>query len=253
MNKKIQFENHFNTRVIEILFPEGYEIKSLEDIQYLKKKWQENLKSWHTPYTCVFDLRQFDIDATFKNEFKKLIHFFQKFHMKKIIGFKNSQSNMSSHDFDFELFDTYENALHQIGLTKGAGLKRNIENLRERIVIENDFQAHAMEISFLTETVLNTKSDIQILKSKIQTILRMWHTPYNILFNCVNLKFSTEAKENFLSLEKSLKSFFCKEIIGYAPCDEKTNYPFITYRSRHVAAGALSYVTAHSGDSARCS
>lgn len=251
MNKKIDFENHFSARVIEIIFPEGYEIKTRDDLQYLKKKWQENLKSWHAPYTCVFDFRQFHISEDFLEDFTKLIKFFEKFHMKKIIGFKDEHSSLPN-ELPLEIFANYETAIQHTGLTKGSGLKRNIENLRERIVIDNDFQAHVMEISFLTDTTLTTKADIQILKSKIQNILRMWHTPYNILFNCVNLKFSEEAKLAFVSLEKLLKGFFCKDIIGYSSCDDKNNYPFITYRSRHVAAGKLNHTVAHSGDSARC-
>lgn len=251
MNKKIDFENHFSARVIEIIFPEGYDIKTPDDIQYLKKKWQENLKSWHTPYTAVFDVRQLNITEDLMDDFNKLIKFFEKFHMKKILGFKDEQSSVSN-QFSFEIFANYDTAIQNTGLTKGTGLKRNIENLRERIVIDNDFQAHVMEISFLTETTLSTKADTLILKSKIQNILRMWHTPYNILFNCVNLKFTEEAKTAFSALEKLLKGFFCKEIIGYAPCDQKENYPFVTHRSRHVAAGKLNHTVAHSGDSARC-
>lgn len=249
---KIEFENHFGVRVIEIVFPEEYNIQSREQLQYLKTKWQENLKSWHTPYTCIFDLRNFHVDANFSNEFIKLLKFFEKFHMKKIIGFKNENSILPEGIY-FDVFPTYETAIQQTGLSRGAGLSRNIANLRERIVIENDFHAHVMEISFLSETVLETKEDIQILKSKIQNILRQWHTPYSVLVNCVNLKFSEEAKKQFLSVEKFLKGFFCKDVLGYSPCDSKENYPFLTYRSRHVAAGKLESVGALAGDAARCS
>jgi len=253
MSPKIQFENHFNARVIEILFPDGYSIKTQSDIQNLKKQWQNNLKSWHTPYTCVFDMRKFDIDDSLLTDFQKLIEFFKKFHMKKIIGFKDEFSNTSTAFSSFEIFSNYDNAISQTGLTKGAGLTRNTDNLREKIVIENDFQAHVMEISFLTDTVLNSKADVQILKSKIQNILRMWHTPYHVLFNCVNLKFSDDAKKAFPALALFLKGFFCEEIIGYSPCEAKERYPFDTYRSRHIAAGKLNHLLAQSGNSANCS
>lgn len=249
---KIEFENHFSARVIEIIFPEEYYIQSRDQLQYLKTKWQENLKSWHTPYTCVFDLRKFHVDPPFQNDFIKLLKFFEKFHMKKIIGFKNEDSVLPEGIY-FEVFPSYEEAVQNTGLARGAGLTRNIESLRERIVIENDFQAHVMEISFISDTVLETKEDIKILKSKIQNILRQWHTPYSVLINCVNLKFSEEAKKDFLHLEKFLKGFFCKEIIGYSPRDQKDTYPFLTYRSRHVAAGKLESIGAISGDAARCS
>lgn len=252
LNTKIEFENHFSARVIEILFPEGCFIRTREHLQFLKTKWQANLKSWHTPYTCVFDLRNFHVDENLNSDFIKLLKFFEKFHMKKIIGFKVENSLLPEGIF-FDVFASYDEAIQHTGLAKGAGLTRNVANLRDRIVIENDFHAHVMEISFLTETNFDTKADIQILKSKIQNILRLWHTPYSVLFNCVNLKFSDEAKKSFLPVEKFLKGFFCKEILGYSPCDSKDNYPFFTYRSRHVAAGKLESIGAQAGDSARCS
>lgn len=250
MKNKILFENHFAKRVIEITFPDGFQINTKDDLQNLKKEWQSNLKSWHTPYTCIFDLRKFTVSADLQTDFSKLIQFFQRFHMRKIVGFKDAYSVVPP--VDFEVFESYEEACQNSPLGRGAGLERNVQNLRDKIMIENDFHAHVMEISFIADTILTSVEDIQILKSKIKNILRQWHTPYSLLFNCINLKFTEEAKQEFLKLDRFLKGFFCKEIIGYSPIDAKENYPFITFRSRHIAAGKLESIGAHSGDSASC-
>ncbi len=250
MTKQINFENHFSVRVIEIIFPDGFAIQTKDDLKLLKIKWQENLKSWHTPYTCIFDMRHFLVENILLADFLKLVNFFQKFHMKKIVGFKEENSQIP--EVDFTVYDSYEQACQNTSLGRGAGLVRNIENLRERIVIENDFHAHVMEISFLSETTLESKEDIQILRAKIKNILRQWHTPYNLLFNCVNLKFTEEGKEEFLKFSKFLKGFFCKEVIGYSPLESKEHYPFTTYRSRHIAAGKLEFMGAQSGSEAGC-
>lgn len=248
----MQFENHFSQRVIEIIFPNGISFDTADDLKILKQQWQNNLKSWHAPYTCIFDLRKININPNLVQDFLKLIQFFQRFHMKKIVGFKEESSNLPN-GINFNVYDSYELACQDTNLSTRAGLSRNLENLRERIVIDNDFHAHVMEISFLTNTKLASKEDVQILRSKIKNILRQWHTPYSILINCVNLTFSDEAKQSFSSLTCLLKGFFCKEIIGYSPIENKENYPFPTFRSRHVAAGRLESIGAHSGDVANCS
>jgi len=251
MSQKIQFENHFSKRVFEIIFPDGFSIHTKEDLSHLKKSWQNNLKSWHSPYTCVFDLRNFKVSEELQEQLWKLLHFFEKFHMKKIVAFKEKESIIPEGVF-FDVYESYEDACQKTNLSRSGGLSRNLDNLRDRIQIENDFHAHVIEVSFLSETELTTADDVQILKSKIKNILRQWHTPYSILFNCLNLKFSAEAKNAFLSAEKYFKGFFCKNIIGYSPREEKTKYPFVTYRSRHLAAGSLEGEGAQSGSEANC-
>ena len=54
-------------------------------------------------------------------------------------------------------------------------------------------------------------------------------------------------------MEKFLKSFFCKRIIGYAPKISKESYPFETFRSRHLAAAQLEHEGLQSGNVANCS
>lgn len=247
---KIVFENHFSARVVEIFFPEGYSITSEQDITLLKTEWTKNLKSWHSPYTCLIDFRNFIVAEEMKTPFLKTLQFFSNFFMRKIIGFCDENSHPPT--VHFEIIVGYEKAVLETGLAKGSGIKRNLEDLRSRIQIDNDFNSHVMEIQFLSETELLTKEDIHILKAKVTNILRQWHTPYSVLFNCVNCSFSKEAHEEFLKLEKFLKSFFCKQILGYAPKMPKESYPFSMFRSRHLAAAELENSGIQSGSVANC-
>lgn len=251
MTQKIEFENHFSARVVEIIFPDGFKVTTPEELEELKAAWKANLKSWHSPYTCLFDLRNFTLSQNMQNEFQKVIKFFGNFFMRKIIGFCDESSPSS--DFGFEIIAGYEKAAAAAGLSKEGKLSRNLEDLRSRISIDNDFNAHVMEINFLGDTHFETKEDVEILRSKLKNILRLWHSPYSILVNCVNCTFSEHAKEEFSKLEKFLKGFFCKKILGYAPKADKQTYPFEMVRSRHLAAAQLENEGLQSGAVANCS
>lgn len=251
MANEIEFENHFSARVIIIIFPNGYRVQSEEDIANIKNAWTKNLKSWHSPYTCLFDLRDFQISTELEQLFDKLIHFFKNFFMRKIIGFYDEKSTNINVKFDTVV--GIENASAQTGLSRGKGFEKNITDLRSKIQIDNDFNAHVMEINFLGDTKFLTSSDIHILKSKLQNILMLWHTPYSVMLNCVNCTFSEEAKNEFPKLERFLKGFFCKTVIGYAPKANKESYPFPVFRSRHLAAASLEHNGLESGEIANCS
>jgi hypothetical protein len=245
------FENHMSARVVEVHFPEGLTIADAASISELKAAWAENLKKWHSPYTCLFDCRNFSVAEGQRKDFERLIGFFKNFFMKNIIGFCNE--GQLPEWCPFEIEEGYDAAVARTGLSRGAGLTRNLDDLRSRIQIDNDFNAHVMDISFLAETDLKTAADIGTLKSKMLNILKMWHSPYSVVFNCVNLTFSPEAFQEFSRLEKFLRSFFCKNIIGYAPRADKASYPFPTYRSRHLAVGELEHSGLQSGAQANCS
>ena len=248
----IVFENHFMPRVMEIRFPEGFAVSSKEDLQNLKSQWMQNIALWHSPYVCLFDMTDFSVEEGLYSEFFKLVEFFKKFFMKEFIPYAPTPRFLG--EVPFKILPSYEEA---IGLTrlapKGPALSRNLSDLRSKIQIENDFSNHVIEISFLEETIFTTKEDIEILSSKLKNILMMWHTPYSVMFNCVNCLFEEEAQGAFAKLEKFLLSFFCKKIIGYAPKGLKVSYPFEVVRSRHLAAGQLEHSGLQPGAVANCS
>lgn len=248
---RVEFENHLSARVIEVQFPDGLGIANTEDLNQLKAAWSDNLKRWHSPYSCLFDCRKLSVSQEMRPEFEKLIAFFKKFFMKSIIGF--CEIDGSPEWCPFDVVEGYDAAVAKTGLSRGAGLQRDLSDLRSRIQIDNDFNAHVMEVSFLADTKLESRADVLTLRSKVHNILKMWHSPYSILFNCSNLTFSPEAKAEFTLFEKFVVSFFCKRLIGYAPRDSRDGYPFQVFRSRHVAAAELEHSGIQSGATANCS
>ena len=248
--KPIRFENHFMERVMEITFPEGFVLEKDEDLKYLKNQWTRNISLWHSPYTCLFDLENVQISESQKQPFLKLLDFFKRFFMKDFIAY--TPSNPFSDRIELKVFSSFDEALSKtrLGIEKKS---REPTDLRSSIQIENDFQSHCMEISFLVDTTFKDSKDIDILSSKIKNILMMWHTPYSVLFNCVNCEFEEPAKLAFANLEKFLKAFFCKAIVGYAPKGKKETYPFAMVRSRHLAAGQVEHSGLTAGSVANCS
>ena len=251
MSLQIRFENHLTERVVEVFFEDGFSCNSTEDLNELKKQWTENLKKWHSPYTCLFDCRKIAISEEFEKPFAQLVRFFQNFFMKKIIGFID-ENETKPKCVPFDIFYGYESATKQTGLSRTGGLTRDLSELRSRIQIDNDFNAHVMEISFLAETDFANAADIRILRQKLQNILMLWHTPYSVVFNVANCTFQEEAKHSFPQVERFLKGFFCKTIIGYAPKEHKDSYPFPVFRSRHKAVGKLGNEGLSAGDAPNC-
>lgn len=250
-NKEISFENHFNLKVIEISFHSNFHIKSSNEILKLKKMWRENLQMWHSPYSCIIDVTNIYLDEALKSEFDAMIRFFKSFFMKKLFGYCTTGQKMDSY-FSFVVFDSYAEARESVGLNRDFR-KKSKSGLRDEITIENDFNEHVMEISFDSPVIFQTKEDVESLRSKVKNMLRMWHTPYSVLINCQNCRISPDILKEFIALESFLKGFFCKRIIGYAPCESKEHYPFQTHRSRHLAVKELTHSGLSSGSKANCS
>jgi len=249
--KPISFENHFSLRVMEIQFPEGWELTTPEHLSTLKTAWIQNLKSWHSPYTCLFDLRNFVLAPQLEGEFAKLIKYFQGFFMRRIVGYRAGEPS-TPRGIPFEVFATYSEARAQTGLARADAPATEGKDLRSSIKIDNDFGAHVMEIDFQPAVHFETAADIQVLKSKLTNILMQWHTPYSVLICCTRCTFSPVAQQEFSKIASFLKGFFCKKIIGYAPKADKDQYPFETFRSRHLAAANLSHSGLQSGEKAHC-
>jgi hypothetical protein len=239
---------------MEIHFPEGYRIASEEDLQELKRAWMQALRTWHSPYTLLFDARNFQVEEPFREPFQKLVTFFKGFFMKRLVGFTEPERTPPQ-GLPFPVFESYEAAAKETGLGREGGLKRDMGNLRDRIVFENDFTAHVMEVSFLAETHFETAADVDVLKSKLTNVLMQWHSPYSLVFNCANVSFSEEARAPFERLARFLKGFFCKTILGYSPRADvpRESYPFQTFRARHLAVAKLEHEGLVAGDVANCS
>ena len=254
MTPPIKFENHLQARVMEVTFPEGYAVTTQGDLQALKREWMGALRMWHSPYTLLFDARNFRVDESMRAPFEKLVTFFKGFFMKRIVAFTD-EGSPEPEGLPFPVVFGYEAATKETGLGREGGLKRDLSDLRSRIAIENDFTAHVMEVSFLAQTTLSTAADVDVLKSKLTNILMQWHSPYSLVFNCANLSFEPEAAAAFARFERFLRGFFCKAIIGYSPPRDadKASYPFRTFRARHLAVAELEHEGLVTGDTANCS
>lgn len=252
--RPIKFEHHLQLRVMEVHFPEGFRIASQDDLQELKRAWMQALRTWHSPYTLLFDVRDFQVEEPMRAPFEKLVTFFKGFFMKRTVGF-TEPGRTPPEGLPFPIHESYEAASKETGLGREGGLKRDLSNLRDRIVFENDFTAHVMEVSFLSETHFASASDIDVLRSKLTNVLMQWHSPYSLVFNCANVSFAEETKPSFERLERFLKGFFCKTILGYSPRADvpRESYPFPTYRARHVAVAKLEHEGLVAGDVANCS
>lgn len=253
MPRPIRFENHLSKRVIEIFFDEGFDIVSREDLDDLKNQWMANLKKWHSPYTCVLDCRRLKIDPSMQADFARLIDFFKKFFMKKIVGFSDGTAGAADpSEYPFPVHRDYAAAIAETGLGREGGLGRDLTRLRDRIQIDSDFSAHVIEVSFLAPTAFETSDDVRTLREKIQNTLMQWHTPYSLVFNVENCRFNAEAKAAFAALERFVSGFFCQAIVGYGVSAEPEGFPFKVFRARHKAVGTLSHQGLQTGDSANC-
>jgi hypothetical protein len=252
LNSNIRFENHLGPRVIEIFFDAGFAIRAKEDLEELKQAWSANLKKWHSPYTCIFDCRNFAVAPELQADFGRMIAFFQKFFMKKIVGFVEDAA-IKPEGIPFEVVTGYEVALAQTSLGKNGGLSRDLSNLRSRIQIDNDFSAHVMEVSFLAPSHFETPEDLRTLREKLQNILMLWHSPYSVVFNVENCTFGENGRAGFAAVERFLKGFFCQSIVGYGTTTTPEDYPFKVYRSRHKAVGTLTNQGLQAGSDANCS
>ena len=109
-----------------------------------------------------------------------------------------------------------------------------------------------MELSFDRDEVVDERSKILALKSKITNNLMQWHSSWSLLIDCTHIEFSPDLSEDVDSMFKFFKGFFMKEVIGYSPKNKDLDYPFKVYRSRHSAAGRLEHEGNFSGEDANC-
>lgn len=212
----------------------------------------QNLKSWHSPYTAILDFRNITVAPNMVADLKKLLEFFKKFFMRKALGIVASvQQQQQLQPLEIELYLIPEEAYNHTGLGR-LKAEAAVTDLRSQIRFENDFQAHVIEASFLGDVHFESAADVAIFKSKLINNLKLWHTPFSLIIDCSHSTFSVEARKAFASLERFLRGVFCKAIIGYAPKQEKDQYPFTTFRSRHKAAAQLEHSGLIGGDTATC-
>ena len=246
----VHFEPHYQKRVLSVGFDPHTHIKTKEQIRELRTQWTNALQSWHSPYTALINLEHLTLDPSpeLKEEWERFFKFLRGFFLKKALAYGHDQTK--GHGIlPFEFF-TEEEALKKSGLTRQR-VKSGELDLRSAITLENHFQQHVIELDFACPVTLKTKEDVQVLKEKLTNNLMQWHSPWNLLIHCQNLTLEPEATTALKGMLKIFTAFFLKNTIGYGQ-KASDQYPFPTYRSRHLAVSQLESEGLTSGDSVQC-
>lgn len=249
---KLEFENDFRQKIMVQSFSEPFSIESTSDVDDWKAIWTKELSSWHSPYKLLLNCTGLTVsdDAKVKQKLDLMFQYFKGFFLKKTVAFTTSEHASHEH-LPFEVVQSEEEAYKQIGIRQKKGASE-AKDFRSRIQIENDFRAHVMELSFLPETEINSAAEVATLKSKITNNLMQWHSKWNLMIDCTNLKIAPDQGDALIRSLEYFKGFFMLQIVGYSPSAPKETYPFETFRSRHKAVLKLERVGALSGNEAHC-
>ena len=253
---KADFENNFQRKVMAITFPEPAVIASDKDVMEFRNQWMAALKSWHSPYKAIFDLSNLTVVSGTPDEPKvrealvRLFKFLEGFFLRKVVGFGFDPAK--GHGLlPIEFAASEDEAREKVGLRE-ALVRAAPGDFRSTIHLQNHFRQHTVELNFASPVLMESKDQVEILKSKLMNNLMQWHSKWNLLVDCANLEVSPGVLEVLSDLEKPLRGFFMKEWIGYSPKGDAAQYPFKTFRSRHNAVAKLEAEGLFSGDSAQC-
>ena len=128
-------------------------------------------------------------------------------------------------------------------------MSADVANLREQLIVLNDFKQNTMEVTSDTQIQIQSKEDLNILRSKIMNALMQWHSPWNLIFDGTAINFSEGVQIE--PILKVLKGFHLESVVGYGPKMAK-DLPFSTFRSRHRAMTEIQKTTEASGNQAHC-
>lgn len=250
---KHKIENDFQQKIMFQSWDEPFEIKTLKDVQAWRDSWSAGLKSWHSPYKTLIDLRQVTIsdeDGEVAKAIQRMIRFFEGFFLKKAVGF-GSAGNKDSINLPFPVVADEDLGAAEVGLREKRA-KPAAQDFRSAIQLQNHFNQHVVEMNFSESVVMRGKDEVLAIKSKLTNNLMQWHSKWSLLIDCVNLTVEEDAKVHWQAMEKFFRGFFLKAVYGYSPSSTKESYPFETFRARHNAAGRIENEGNFAGDEAVC-
>ena len=254
--KKIKLiaEADYRAKILYLSFEKGSQIKTVADVKAMKMEWLALLSSWPSPYKALIDCGQ----LLFKPEgpevlaeLQKLHDLLKKFFLRKAAAYALKQENKNG-DFSFEVYPSQEEAVAALGIRDFSKRKSDKNDLRSLIYFDNHFKEHLVELSFTSEVHLKSSKDLKVLKSKLLNNLMLWHSSWKLLVDCSKLQIDASLFEEFALLEKFLKGFFLKEIVGYSPYSRESVYPFPLVRSRHKAILKFEGLSTEEGSLANC-
>jgi len=247
-----EFESDYRSKVLFINFTEPYTLSSNADVLRWRSQWTQALSSWHSPYKALIDCSNLSVaaDADLEKSFETMMAFLKGFFLKKAVGFGYSESQ--GHDLlPFSVLSSEDEARAKAGL-RGPRQGRKGETFRSKILLDNHFQQHVVEMSFADEVVIEGPDELKVLEDKLTNNLMQWHSAWSLLIDCSKLRINPELEDSFQRLERKFRGFFLKKIIGYSPASKGESYPFAVFRSRHRAAAELESEGLFSGEDAQC-
>ena len=235
-------------------FAEPTIIANAADVAAWRSQWMAALKSWHSPYKALIDCSQLRISEPPSPEVIKalqtMLKFFEGLFLRQAAGHGLDEKMGHAH-LPFSVFATDDEAQGHIGI-RSTREKGAPADFRESIQIQNHFQQHVVELNFSVPVVIDDKSKIDALKSKLTNNLMQWHSKWSLMVDCANLEIDEGQKEQFNLLVRYLRGFYMKDIIGYMPKVPKEKYPFEVFRARHNAAARFESEGNFSGEDADC-
>lgn len=233
-----EIQNSFAQRLMEISFSKPLNIETGEPLHELREAWTDNLRHWQTPYSCLVDCRNIvSIAPAEAKAFRRLISHMRVLFMRRIVGWIDEDTVLTTEvraRLPFDVIVGYANALDRLGIRPPSFCSSPRADLRTRILIENNFEQRLIEISFLGDVVFRNKCDVDILQAKLENNLYLWHTGFGLLINCSRCHVHEEAREPLHKLEHFLRTFFCKQVVGFGTAREKA-FPFMVKHSRDDA------------------
>ena len=249
---KLLTESDYRAKILFLSFEKPCILKTCADVKKLQAQWFEALKSWHSPYKALLDARNLSIEPQedLEGEFARLKRLLERFYLRKAVCYgMEGETDL----FSFPNYSTEKEAVEILGIREFFTRKVDPSDFRSLIAFDNHFKDSTIELSFLSEVHIKGKKDLQIFKSKLMNNLMLWHSGWHLLIDCSKLRVEESIFDDFLLLQKSLKGFFLKEVIGYNPKSAKETYPFPVYRSRHKAVLEFEKAGTGEGDVANCS
>lgn len=248
---KVEFEHNYQQKVMfQKVQSDSMDLTS-KDILEWRSAWTKQLTSWHSPYKVLVDVTQLRLENSPKTKtaLDLMLRFFQGFFLRKIVGFGLNPA--AHHDLlPWSVFPTREEAEADLGVRLAKA--RDPRDFRSSITLQNFFQQHCVELSFLSKTALETPDQVNILKEKMTNNLMQWHSKWTLIVDCTNLEIAPEALAPMERLLKYLKALFMKRAVGYAPAGPAETYPFPVFRSRHRAVTDIDSEGTMGGDQAEC-
>ena len=250
---KLRFEHDFQQKIMQQAFEERYLLDSAQAVQKWRSAWMQELKSWHSPYKLIIDCTNLIVtdSAEVNDALSRMLRFFEGLFLKSVVGFGFEEQK--GHDkLGFPVVPTFEEAQKLAGV-RGLRSATSPVDFRDSIQFQNHFAQHVIEMSFSDDVMIDSKEQIQAIKSKLTNNLMQWHSKWSLLVDCSRIRISPILHQDWIKLENYCKGFFMKTIIGYSPCDEtRENYPFKTFRARHAAVAQLENEGHFMGNEAQC-